>query len=253
MTFPRKIGLIMIITAALAALGEIMGWSLPSLRWFFSFDADPNSVGSGAWQKHQGAIIGYGFCTLIAVAGSIAMATGGSFHWNPLTLRKWQRFQSIGRGYGSFRLLIFFMVLALLDQVLVGKKALAVRHQGEWFFPAFVDARYTGEDFGRTDDGEVDYRVLKKESAGSDTLVILPPVPWDPTFDSDEFMERTLPVIDGVIHVADGRETYDGFAYCYQLENPEKLLRKVRVRAGQPKGSAEVMGDDGEAIGREIW
>ncbi len=58
MTFPRKIGTLMILVAALASLGEIMEWSLPSLRWFFSFDADPNVVGEGPWFEHRGAIIG---------------------------------------------------------------------------------------------------------------------------------------------------------------------------------------------------
>lgn len=253
MTFPRKIGILMILIAALASLGEVMAWSLPSLRWFFSFDADPNAAGEGPWFDHRGAIIGYLFCVVLAIGGIVAIVRGRSFHWNPLTLRKWQRFQSIGRGYTSFRLLMFFVFLALLDQALVGKRALAVRHQGEWSFPAFVEKRYTGEDFGREGEEEMDYRLLKEESVGTDTLVILPPVPWDPTFDSDEFMERTLPMIDGLIHAADSRETFNGFAYNYREDDPETLLRKVRVRDGRPMGSAEVMGEDGEAVGREIW
>ncbi|MBK1828380.1 ABC transporter permease subunit [Haloferula rosea] len=253
MTFPRKLGLLMILVAALAAVGEFMGWALPSLRWFFSFDADPNKLEGSPWLANQGEIIGYGFCGLIGLIGLVMIASGGGFHWNPLTLRKFQRFQSIGRGYASFRILMFFMALALCDQVLVGKRALAVRMDGEWVFPAFVQSQFSEEDFGGEGEQEVDYRRLKEESGDSDLLVILPPVPWDATFDSDEFMERTLPTIDGLIHEADGREPFSGFAYCYQLDDPSKLLRKARIREGKPRWSAEVMGEDGEAVGREIW
>jgi hypothetical protein len=45
MTFPRKTGLLLILVALVATGAEVAGIQLPTLRWFYSFDADPNKVG----------------------------------------------------------------------------------------------------------------------------------------------------------------------------------------------------------------
>ncbi len=258
MTFPRKIGLLLILVALVATGAEFAGLQLPSLRWFFGFDADPNKLGDGAWYEWQGRIIGLILCGAMLLSGSLMIALGGKFHWNPLTLRKLERFRSIGRGYFAFRVLLFLLVLALLDQVLVGKRALAVRHEGQWHFPAFRENPYPETTFGGEGDEETNYRQLRERAEGTETLVIMPPVPWDPTFDSDDQMERTLPLVEGRIREPDGKAAYNGYAFQYQerdddSEGPDQLLREGRVRDGQLRWTVEVYGPDGEPAGRETW
>ncbi|MGE9269325.1 MAG: ABC transporter permease subunit [Verrucomicrobiales bacterium] len=253
MTFPRKIGVLAILVAVISALGEIMGWALPSLRWFFSFDADLNQVRDGFWSIHRGEIIGYTSCALLGLLGLVLIGRGGHFQWNPLTVRKFQRFQSIGRGYTSFRLLMVLVVLSMFDQVLVGKRALAVKVDDQWVFPAFTETRYTMADFGGEGDEEANYRQLKEDAQELGLKVVLPFVPWDPTFDSDENMEVTLPQIDGLIHHPDGKRIFEGYAYNYRADQPEVLLRKGPIRDGKLTGPADVFSEEGEVIGRETW
>lgn len=253
MTFPRKIGLLMILVALVATGAEFTGIELPSLRWFYSFEADPNRVGESWWFANQGRVVGFTMCGLLTIIGLLCVILGGGFHWNPLTLRKLERFRSIGRGYFAFRVLMVLLALAMLDQVLVGKRALAVRYDGEWHFPAFREEPFPESAFGGEGDEETNYRKLRERSKGTDVRVFLPPVPWDPTFDSDDQMERTLPVIGVLIHEPDGRSPYDGYAFQYRSDDPDVLLREGRIRAGQPRWSVEVYGADGEPVGREEW
>lgn len=252
MTFPRKIGLLLILVAALATWGHHAGLELPSLRWFYGFSGDANDADSDLFGRPREDVIGWIFCGLMALVGVVLIARGGHFHWNPLTLRKMERFRSIGRGYVSFRILLVLVVLALLDQTLVGRKALAVQHEGRWYFPAYVDKLYRDLDFGGEGEDEVDYRKLAERFEGTDHRVILPPVPWDPTLDTDERLERTLPVVNGLVTGTDGKP-FNGYAYRYAADDPERLLRSGKIRGGVPTGSVDVYGADNERIGREEW
>jgi microcin C transport system permease protein len=101
---------------------------------------------------------------------------------DPLTRRKLQRFRRIQRGYYSFVILCFLVVLALLAEVLVNNRALVVRYEGQWFFPTY-GAIHTGTEFGLDYPWEVNYRELrahlKEENRGN--FALLPPVPYSPT------------------------------------------------------------------------
>lgn len=270
MNFPRKAGFLLIVVAALAAAGEWFRLELPSLRWFFSFGATPDQIeaaGTGTWslfewrttprwlREHQGGLIGYAACVLMALGGLVMILRGGKFHWNPLTLRKAARFRSIGRGYRSYKLLLCLVGLALLDQALMGKRALVVRHEGRWHFPAFQERSFSWGDFGLEGEEEVDFRQLKARLKESDpeSLVILPPVPWDPTFDSDGVLPRTLPVINGRIHTPNGRQPYSGYAVNFQKADPAVRVKAGSIRNGSPQGRLEIYDPAGELTGREIW
>ncbi|BCX46423.1 peptide ABC transporter permease [Haloferula helveola] len=253
MTFPRKIGLLLALVAIAATAAHFCGLELPSLRWFYSFDGDPNKANDSWFEMWRAEIFGITFSSLLLIAGMLLLAFGGGFQWNPLTLRRMERFRSIGRGYVSFRILIVLLVLAMLDQLLVGKRALAVRYQGEWHFPAFVDHRYPAHFFGAEGEEETNYRELKERLSDTDAVVILAPVPWDPTFDSDDEMELSLPIIDGLISRPDGKTAYNGYAYQHQKDDPTKVMRSGRVREGRLRWDVEVFDVDGDPVGREKW
>jgi len=105
-------------------------------------------------------------------------------HLSPQTRRQFKRFRSIRRGYGSFLVLCAFSVCALLAELLVSSRALAVSYHGRLFFPTY-GAIHTGREFGYDFDYEVSYRDLaqrvRAENHGD--WVLLPPVPYDPIED----------------------------------------------------------------------
>lgn len=258
----------MVLTAVIAALAHGWGLALPSLRWFFSFDATPDQVLDATegrvlgvpvnwpWiREHQGDLIGYAWCGFLLLLGIFMMVRSIGFQWNPLTLRKIERFRSIGRGNTSLKLLGLLVVLALLDQALVGKRALAVRHEGQWSFPAFQDRIVSAKEFGGEGEEEVDFRELKErwKEESADSLVLMPPVPWDPGFDSDELMRQDLVVISGVIHEPSGKKPYNGFAVRFENAESDKRLLSGSIRKGLLSGPVQIYDADGEMVGREEW
>lgn len=112
-----------------------------------------------------------------------------AFRLNPITRKKLRRFRSIRRGYWSFLLLMGLVVFACLAEVFINSRALAVRHDGEWFFPTY-GAIIPGETFGLGYAWETDYRELRAKLA-ADTpeaeaarargdFVLMPLVPYNP-------------------------------------------------------------------------
>ncbi|BCU75624.1 ABC transporter permease subunit [Luteolibacter sp. LG18] len=253
MTFPRKLGLLLLLTAIGAATAFEAGLALPSLRWFFSFSVEPVTWFGEARPIKNWA--GHAMCLGLALTGVLMIVLGGGFQWNPLTLRKFSRFRSIGRGWLSFRILILLLVLALLDQVLVGKRALAVKYEGKWFFPAFVQKIYGEREFGGNDDQETNYRELHERFAkeGKGNRVFLAPIPWDPTIDSDDVVQRPLMEIDGKLHREGEAEPYNGQAVKFRADAPTAKVVASRFRKGVKDGNASLYGDGQEFLGREIW
>lgn len=249
MTFPRKIGLLLILVALLAAAGYECGLALPSLRWFYSFD--PSDSGD----PNQARWIGHSITGLMTLCGLLLMIFGGNFRWNPLTLRKLGRFRAITRGYRSFLILMFMVVVSLLDQALVGKQALAVRFEGQWFFPAFVRARIDAATFGGTSQADPDYRQLQKKFAkeGGANRIWMPLVPFDPTFDTDNIQYRTLPVGEGIVSDHKGREAFSGIAYVLDPNDPMVRFQKATFRQGKRSGRVEIYDGKGETLAVEEW
>lgn len=270
MNFPRKVGLLLITVASLAAWAHHRELALPSLRWFFSFVATPDQVqdaSTDTWsllsfetshrwlREYQGAIIGYASCAVMAIVGIVMILLCGRFQWNPLTLRKFARFRSIGRGWNSFRILLFLIFVALLDQVVVGKRALAVKYDGRWVFPAFQQQVLYEKDFGGTEEQEANYRLLAERFAEekSGNKVILPLVPWDPTFDSDDVLQKPLLMIEGKLHREGEDEPFNGQAVQFREGQPDIKLVAGRFRKGLRDGSTSIYDENGEFAGRETW
>jgi microcin C transport system permease protein len=288
MTFPRKAGLILILVAVAAAWAHQRELSLPSLRWFYSFTASPDqieeakfavakfekaSAGAGTFEvilsdlkqtllvlrqkfrENKGEIVGHTFCALMAVGGLALVIAGGKFQWNPITVRKFARFRSIGRGWTAFRILLLLLLLAMLDQVLVGKRALAVRYEGKWSFPAFQQRIFYDKDFGGTTEQEANYRELGKRflAEKSANKVILPPIPWDPTFDSDEVLKRPLVAIEGKLHRPGDNEPFNGQAAQFRADQPAVQAFAARFRKGLRDGMTSVYDEKGDFIGRQTW
>ena len=260
MTFPRKIGLLLILIALASAAGYECGLALPSLRWFYSFGPSPEKksfISSLFALKNldQAQWIGHGLSGLMAVSGLLLLGLGGDFRWNPLTLRKLARFRAITRGYRSFLIFMVLIVLALFDQALVGKQALAVRYEGRWYFPAFVRQRIAASTFGSDSQADPDYRLLQQKfaKAGGLNRVWMPLVPFDPTFDTDNIQYRNLRSAEGIVNNHQGSEPFSGIAYVIDLNDPQIKLQMATFRQGKRSGRAEVHDGKGETLAVEQW
>ena len=104
---------------------------------------------------------------------------------NPLTIKQWQRFKSIRRGYWSAVALGAALLLSAGAELLVNSRALVVSYQGDWYFPTYADY-IPGRTFGLDYDYETNYRELKRafSASGLGDWVLMPPVPYD-AFEND--------------------------------------------------------------------
>ena len=218
----RKLSIIAMLVGGLSILGQLAGLELPSVSWFFS-------VGNGfGWVSSILLVVG-GLAGLLFLPKEI--------RWTPVTLQRFRRFRSIRRGWWSFCVLMGLVGLALLDQVLVGKRALVVSHESGWYFPAFVKQRYLASDFGMAGESEVSYRDLKVELAKSGKgWVLMPLVPWDPVLDSDTMQTITLEQREGVYFEPGAKEAFSGRARRDYADTPGAKHSDLRLRKGLPDG-----------------
>lgn len=252
----RRAGLLLLLVSIIAVVGHHAGLALPSLRWFYSHGPGPGSeVESEWWLVHGSTAIGDSICGVLAVIGAAMVVFGGRFHLNPLTLQKFKRFRSIGRGYTSYRILLALLLVVSFDQALVGKRALIVSHEGKLLFPAFYQESFSAADFGGEGEAEVDYRVLAERFAeeGEGNWLLMPPVPWDPTFDTDYQQTRLIEERNGLKYAEGADEPYSGLAYLFYGDAPEKRFRKLVFRRGQLDGRCETFVRNGDLAVVEDW
>ena len=81
---------------------------------------------------------------------------------NPQTIKQWQRFRRIKRGYYSLIVLIVLLVATLIAELLVNSRAIAVKYDGEFYFPTYADYM-PGRTFGLDYSYETNYRELAAE------------------------------------------------------------------------------------------
>lgn len=220
----HKLSITAITLGALAILGELCGMLIPTVSWIFS----------------NGRVFGW-VSSLLLIAGGILglLYLPREIRWTPVTLQRFRRFRSIGRGWWSFRILLALIALAMLDQVVVGKRALLVRCDGKTYFPAFTQKRYQAHDFGLNGEQEANYRELKqrlgKEKRG---FVIMPFVPWDPVLDTDSLQSITLEQRDGKWFKPGESEPFSGRAQKHYVDAPAQKHTDTRFRKGVPDGES---------------
>jgi len=106
------------------------------------------------------------------------------FQLNPLTVKKLNRFRAIKRGYWSFLIFCFLLLITFwgVGEYLVNSRALIVKYEGKLYFPTH-GAFHPGTDFGLDYQAETNYRDLKAKFAtegNSKNWVLMPPVPYNP-------------------------------------------------------------------------
>jgi microcin C transport system permease protein len=250
----RAIGFLFMLLGSLAALGEVHGIAFPTAQWFFEASRTVpflNFTMPGGqifpwfgWMSVASLIIG-GICM------TVRTFTRGPK--NPITERQIQRFREIKRGYYSLMILILLGGVAGLDQLVVGKRALAVKYDGHWIFPAFLSRELKNKDFGITGEraeAAADYRELKrlwKET--NENRVIMPLVPYDSTGDTLPPRSRPLVERDGIYYELGSSKPYWGLAARYH----DILTAKIHLRQAMREGKLMGPQDGWDASGLPVF
>ncbi|MDO5472881.1 MAG: ABC transporter permease subunit [Akkermansia sp.] len=258
MKHKNLIALFLILAAILGCLAELRDWLLPTLSWPFTVSREMSMFSAPGevcpWLAVDGRFHWFGWACMglvLLAAAYLLLRRRESMRVAPVIARRWAQFRSFKRGYFSLMLLVLLMVLAGLDQAVVGKRALVVCCNEKVYFPAFSRSIYTGAEFGLTGNAalaEADYRKLREECGkpGMPELVIMPPIPFDATMDAAPFPREQLIMKEGVLYEPDGLIPYVGQA-CRVYPNGRVHLR-VRYRKGVPDGHVQGWTADGREV-----
>ena len=243
------IALLIILASLLGALGELHGWLLPTLSWPFTVSREVPLLSCSErvapYLAVDGRVHWFGWLcmgVLLCCGLYLLVRRSSSLRLPPEYAKQVERFKKIKRGYWSLIIFGIIMLLAAMDQCLVGKRALFVAYDGHWYSPALTRAVLPGNTFGLTGaeaHAEADYRVLKERSGqpGWPDLVIMPLVPYDPTMDAASFPAEPLVWRDGVLYDVDGDTPYNGLA-CRLYKDGQMHLRQ-RYRKGKADGAVQ--------------
>ena len=241
------IGISFVTASFLSVWADSAGFKIPTISWGYNVSRSAGELKLPS-QFLEHLVSGAGIITaiilfLVGLFLIVSKMTSGPP--NPVTLRKIQRFKAIKRGYYSFLILIGLAGLASLDQLIVGKEALAVKYKGEWQFPAFTIKLEKNKDFGISDpakvDLEPDYRALKKDFAKTEgNRVILPLRAYNPTQDAISALAK---------EIDPAKLKYSGLGTrLYSIDRPEDPHLRFTYRKGVRQGNAEGWNADGDRI-----
>jgi microcin C transport system permease protein len=246
----RLLGLLFLMLGALAITGQCMDLALPTARWFFDVSREVPLL-----RLSGNGFLWFGWLSsgLLVLGGLfILVRTFRSGQKNPITTRRIRRFCEIKRGYYSLLILISLGAVASLDQVVVGKRAIAVHYNGTWSFPAFSPVDLKNKDFGVTDstaEAPADYRKLKRAWHGSkDQRIILPLVPYDPTGDSLPPRSRALTSRENRYYEGNSNKPYWGLAAKYYDSSAGKMRLRYTMRDGVYNGAVDGWNAQGQTI-----
>lgn len=254
--------LLLLATALLGGVAELRGWLLPTISWPFTASRELPLLSCSAelcpWLAADGRVHWFGWLVMLLLAGAgVYLLCRRSVKMPPEVARRIRHFKSLKRGYGALLLMLGILSLAAMDQVLVGKRALAVlTADGRWYFPAFHRNMLPGSLFGLKGNealAEADYRSLREKlgQPGGPQFVLMPPIPWDPTTDAAPFPTELLPAKDGKLYALDGLHLYDGQA-CRLYPNGDVHLR-IRYRKGVPDGHVQGWSPDRREVYSAHW
>ncbi len=244
----RITGAFLTLLGVLAVVGELKGIAFPTARWFFETSLQVPWLKSGdlPW-------FGWLAAGLLILAGlTMIVRSFTSGPPNPVTVRRIRRFREIKRGYFSLLILLGLFGLAALDQVVVGKRALAVEQDGKWRFPAFLPGDLKNKDFGIEGpraEAPANYRDLKRDfKAAGKGRVILPLVPYDPTGDTLAPRSRSMEKRGRTHHEGRGDKPYFGLAAKYYDIDDARMHLRYTLRRGLISGPVDGWDETGTPV-----
>jgi len=231
----RLFGALLCLYAILATALEFLQLKLPLLGW-------PYLLAARIFPEEASArLSGLLLCALLLAYGLYCLLrVHPLWRVSAVSLRQWQRFKSIRRGYYSLLVLLGLALFVSLDGLLVGSKPILLYYEGAFFSPAFSKKNISPADFCK--DSTVpctDYRQLQAHFAGSKNWLLMPPVPYDAGGDSQLPFARALQY-DRQRGYCLQQEPYSGYAFSFYNNNSEQPCLRVILREGRIKGNAVV-------------
>ncbi len=247
----RKVAWFILVSSVLATLAELFGNHLPTISWAYNLSHDTSwlhsSHGEGL-EKEIVPVFGYLISAIgLALAVFMFVRIPAGREMLPTTKVRLQRFKSNTRGFVSFIIIVSMVVLAGLDQVVVGKKALFVQSSDGVSFPAFSRTVYSAKDFGETGDlasAEMNYRDLRGKEGFT---VVMPLIPYDPTQDTVKVPHVVLEEKDGKLIGIDGKPMNGSVSTLYDGDSESRHMI-FEYREGLKKGLAIGRMPDGEPV-----
>ena len=237
----RFLGFFLMSFALFAVIGEVLQLKLPTV--YFLFNWIPQLPFLGGFLTAAFFFLGLYFFVR-------------SFHpLPPLAARRWRHFCQNKRGLLACWIFASLIGVSLFDQVLVGNQALAIKYQGQWYFPAFQEKQYRAADFGLTEvDAPANYRKLQtkwKQSKGG--FILMPLIPFSSTQDTVEPLKQALESREGVWYLPKKGVPYSGLAsVLYESDSLRSKLR-FRVRNGIFEGGAEYWDQSGKLLAKSSF
>ncbi len=255
----RKIGWFFIISSILAMVAEYFYLKFPTISWAFNMAYDNANLRTVfkttsdagvdswtfAWFGYFVAVVGI----LLGVYFLRAFPKGAVVL--PTTLRRIQRFKESKRGYYSLLIILFVVLLASFDQLLVGKKAIYVSYGDKSFCPALMRESIMGSEIGLKGDKalqEIEYRKLKETIEEDESIkgtCIMPFIPYNPTEDTADVPYVELEMKDGVLLNPDGEPMRGRVSVLYNGKSDRRhMVYEYRngVREGLTTGK-DLTGD----------
>lgn len=247
----RKVAWFTLVASLLSTLAELFSMHLPTISWAYTLSRNTSWLHSAMGEGSEMAKLAWFGYLISAIGVLIALVIFAKVpagrQMLPSTKVRVDRFKSNTRGFVSFIIIIAMVLLAGLDQIVVGKKALFVSSLDGVKFPAFSHNIYSGEDFGLSGDqasAEVNYRNLKEKKGFT---VVMPLVPYDPTQDTVKVPFVVLEKKGGLLLGLDG-EPMNGSASTLFDGNSESRHMIFEYRDGVKKGLAIGRNPKGEPV-----
>ena len=252
------IAVLLILAALMGGLAEVYGWLLPTISWPFTVAREMPLLSWDACglplPEVEGRFLWFGWLCMAIVLGVgiyLLLRSSSALKLPPTMAKSWNRFRSLRRGYWSLLILIGLVFLAALDQCIVGKRALLVQYEGNWYMPAFTRDVLPGSTFGLTGNdahAEADYRSLKNRvgTEGGPDVVIMPLIPYNPTMDAVPFPSELLTVRNDLVYDTDGHTLYNGLGSRLYADGSTHL--RLRYRRGVPDGHVQGWDRSGKQV-----
>ncbi len=115
--------------------------------------------------------------------------------------KRWRKFRTLKRGYYSFIAILVLYILSFLNPLMINNKALLVKYNGQYHFPAFGNY-YPAKHFDQKGFGEANYRKLQQKFAkeNGDNFVVMPFYPYSPIENPLDELTKSPPTAPDSIH-----------------------------------------------------
>ena len=239
------IGIILLLLGSGGIVGEVLRIKIPSASWFFDTSRRVPYLTHEdfPWFGWAGAVIA------IIVGACFLTKSLSRKKSHPSEIMRRERFKEVKRGVWSLWIILFLVLVASLDFLIVGDRPLIMKYEGETYYPAFDRKTYFGKDLGvggELAEAPVNFRSLQKSfEVDGENWLVMPVIPYAPTGDTLPPIVEELKQEDGVYQNRRG-EPYSGYAVrTYPTaEGSEEVATHIRYQLRDGKYSGAVAGWD---------